>query len=194
MEFLVQTNLSSISVKVTKVTSTKDTFHGQKNKRCGKKKTNTEKPQHQEKIKRKQLLDELDADDEDFIPDKANRKDPPENIGKKNPKDLQVKIGKKKSNAINLPETIANMMSKLIDGYSNSDVNATVSLPFLADEVDGNKPKWQAFVAINYSPQIGGSGMYMHSLLFQFCLMVCIHRLLFSCSLNSFIIQIHIIL
>jgi hypothetical protein len=37
-------------------------------------------------------LEKLDADDEDFIPDYANRKDPPENIGKKNRKDPPEKI------------------------------------------------------------------------------------------------------
>ncbi len=40
-------------------------------------------------------MDELDADDEDFIPDEANRKDPLENIGKKNRKDPPEKTGKK---------------------------------------------------------------------------------------------------
>jgi hypothetical protein len=33
-------------------------------------------------------LEKLDAADEDLIPDDANQKEPPENIGKKNRKDL----------------------------------------------------------------------------------------------------------
>jgi hypothetical protein len=40
-------------------------------------------------------------------------------------------------------------------------------LPFLANEVDGKEPKHQAFVVVNYSPKIGGIGMYMHYLSFQ---------------------------
>jgi hypothetical protein len=34
------------------------------------------------------MLEKLDAADEDFIPDDANQKEPPENIGKKNGKIL----------------------------------------------------------------------------------------------------------
>ncbi len=74
-------------------------------------------------------MDKLDADNEDFIPDEANLKDPLEKIGKKN------------SNTINPPETIANLKSKSNNGYPDSSVNATVSLPFLVDEVDEDKPK-----------------------------------------------------
>jgi hypothetical protein len=47
----------------------------QKKKRCGKKKTKAANPTHKEKIKRKQLLEKLDAADEDFIPDDANQKE-----------------------------------------------------------------------------------------------------------------------
>jgi hypothetical protein len=60
----------------------------QKKIRCGKKKTKAAKPTHKEKIKRKQMLETLDAADEDFIPDNANWKEPPENIRKKNQKNL----------------------------------------------------------------------------------------------------------
>jgi hypothetical protein len=60
----------------------------QKKKRCGKKKTKAANPTHKEKIKRKQLMEKLDAADEDFIPDDANRKEPPENIKKKTGKNL----------------------------------------------------------------------------------------------------------
>ena len=83
----------------------------QKKKRCGKKKTKAANSAHKEKIKRKQLLKKLDAADEDFIHDNANRKKPPENIGKKNQKDPPEKFGKRNSNAINPPETIADMKS-----------------------------------------------------------------------------------
>jgi hypothetical protein len=53
----------------------------QKKKRCGKKKTNAANPKHKEKIKRKRLLEKLDAADDDFISGNANQKEPPENIG-----------------------------------------------------------------------------------------------------------------
>ncbi len=60
----------------------------QKKKRCGKKRTKAANPKHKEKIKRKWLLEKLDAVDEDFIPDNANQKEPLENIRKKNGKIL----------------------------------------------------------------------------------------------------------
>jgi hypothetical protein len=40
----------------------------QKKKRRGKKKTKAANPTHKEKIKRKQMLEKLDAADEDFFP------------------------------------------------------------------------------------------------------------------------------
>jgi hypothetical protein len=113
----------------------------QKKKRSRKKKTNTPNPKHKEKIKRKGLLEELDADDDR----KKNRKDPPEKIEERN------------FNAINPPADMKSK-SKSNDGYSNDGVNAILSLPFLADEVDDKEPKCQAFVAINYSLKIGGIG------------------------------------
>ncbi len=81
----------------------------QKKKRCGKEKTNAAKLKHKEKIKRKQLLEKLDAADEDFIPDNANRKEPLENITKKNWKDPPEAIEEKDSNTIIPP---ADMESK----------------------------------------------------------------------------------
>ncbi len=42
-----------------------------------------------------------------------------------------------------------------------------ILLPFLADEVDDNETKRQAFVAINYAPKIGGIGMYKQFFSFQ---------------------------
>jgi hypothetical protein len=39
--------------------------------------------------------------------------------------------------------------SKTNNGYSDGNVNAKLSLPFSADEVDDKEPKHQAFVAIN---------------------------------------------
>jgi hypothetical protein len=54
--------------------------------------------------------------------------------------------------------------SKSNYGYSDGGVNTMLSFPFLVDEVDDKEAKRQAFVAINYSPKIGGIGMYM-----QFC-------------------------
>jgi hypothetical protein len=76
----------------------------QKKKRCGKKKTKAANPTLKEKIKRKRLLEKLDATDEDFIPDNANRKQPLENIGKKNRKDPPETIEDRNSNAIFLPD------------------------------------------------------------------------------------------
>ncbi len=118
------------------------------------------------KIKRKRLLEKLDAADKDFIPDDANWKELLENIGKKHQKDPPEPIEERNSNAFIPP---ADMKSKLKsnDGYSNGGVNAMLSLPFLADEVDHKEPKCQAFVAVNYSPKIGGIGTYMHYFLFS---------------------------
>ncbi len=132
----------------------------QKKKRCGKKKTKAANPTHKEKIKRKQLLEILDADDEDFIPDDANRKEPPENIEKKNQKNPPEMIEDRNSNAI-IPPADLKSKSKSNNGYSDGGVNAMLFLPFLADEVDDKEPKCQAFVAINYCPKIGGIGVYI---------------------------------
>jgi hypothetical protein len=68
------------------------------------------------------LLEKLDAADEDFIPDDANRKEPPENIGKKNLKDPPKKIEERNSNAIN-PLADMKSKSKSNDGYSDGGVN-----------------------------------------------------------------------
>ena len=46
------------------------------------------------------MLEKLDAADEDFIPDNANRKEPLENIGKKNWKDSPETIADRNSNMI----------------------------------------------------------------------------------------------
>jgi hypothetical protein len=66
--------------------------------------------------------------------------------------------------------------SKSNDGYSDGGVNAILFLPFLAAEVDDKEPKHQAFVAINYSPKIGGIGTYMHYFSFQ-CFVNVMHQL-----------------
>ncbi len=63
-----------------KFDSPKLTFIAQKKKKCGKKKITAANPTHKEKIKRKRMLEKLDAADEDFIPDDANQEEPPENI------------------------------------------------------------------------------------------------------------------
>jgi hypothetical protein len=89
-----------------------------------------------------------------FFPDDANWKDPPENIGKTNQKDPPEKIEERNSNAIDPPADMKST-SKSNHGYSDGGVNAILSLPFLAYEVDDKEPKYQAFVAINYSPKIG---------------------------------------
>ncbi len=68
------------------------------------------------------MLEKLDAADEDFIPDDANRKEPPENIGKKNLKDPPKKIEERNSNAIN-PLADMKSKSKSNDGYSDGGVN-----------------------------------------------------------------------
>jgi hypothetical protein len=88
----------------------------QKKERCGKKKTKAANPTHKEKIKRKQFLEKLDAADEDFIPDNANRKDSPESIGKKNQKDPPETFEDRNSNAIN-PPTDLKSKTKSNDGY-----------------------------------------------------------------------------
>jgi hypothetical protein len=160
-------------------------------KRCGKKKTKSASPAHKEKIKRKQLLEKLDAADEDFIPDDANRKEPSENIGKKNRKDPPEMIEDRNSYVI-IPPADFKSKTKPNDGYSDGGVNAMILLPFLADEVDDSKTKHQAFVAINYTPKIGGICTYVHFFPFNLLVMLCINSLLYSCSLYSYIIQIHI--
>jgi hypothetical protein len=103
----------------------------------------------------------MDAADEDFIPEDANRKEPPENIGKKNFQDPTETIEERNSNVI-IPPVDLKSKSKSNDGYSNGCVNTMLSLPFLVDEVDDKEPKQQVFVAVNYSPNIGGISTYMH--------------------------------
>jgi hypothetical protein len=159
----------------------------QKKKRRGKKKTKAANPAHKEKIKRKQLLEEIDAADEDFIPDGANRKEPPENFGKKNQKDPPETIEDRNSYAIISPADLKSKTNSN-DGYSNGGVNTMLSLPFLADEVDDKEPKCQAFVAINYAPKIEGIGTYMHFFPFNLLLMLSINLLLYSRSLYSYFI------
>jgi len=101
----------------------------QKKKSCHKKKTKAANPAHKKRIKRKQLLEKLDAADEDFIPDNANRKEPPENIGKKNQKDPPETIEERNSNAI-IPPADMKSKTKAKGGYSNGGVNAMLSLSF----------------------------------------------------------------
>ncbi len=132
-------------------------------------------------------MEKLDAADEDFIPDDANRKEPQENIGKKNRKDPTETIEDRNSYAI-IPPDVLKSKTKSNDGYSNGGINAITLLPFLADEVDDNKTKHQAFVAINYAPKIGGVGTYVHFFSFNLLLMSCINLLLYSRSLYSYII------
>jgi hypothetical protein len=149
----------------------------QKKKSCGKKKTKAVNSAHKEKIKRKRLLEKLDAADEGFIPDDANQKEPPENIGKKNRKDPLETIEDRNSYAI-IPPADLKSNTKSNNGYSEGGVNAILSLPNLADEVDDKEPKRQVFVAINYAPKIRGIGMYMHFFSFNLLLMLCINSLL----------------
>ncbi len=77
-------------------------------------------------------MEKLDTAHEDFIPDDANRKEPPENIGKKNRKDPPEMIEDRNSCAIIPP---ADLKSKTTsnDGYSDGGVNTMILLPFLAD-------------------------------------------------------------
>ncbi len=111
-------------------------------------------------------MEKLDAADEDFIPDDANRKEPPENVGKKNRKDPPETVKDRNSYA-NIPPADLKSKTKSNDGYSNGGVNAMISLPFSADEVDDNKTKCQALVAINYAPKIGGICTYVRFFSFQ---------------------------
>ncbi len=98
-------------------------------------------PKYKENIKRMQLLEKVDGADEDFIPDSANRKEPPEKIGKKNRKDPPETIEERNSNAIISPADMKSK-SKSNDGYTDCGVKAMLSMPFLAYEVD-NKLGWQ---------------------------------------------------
>ncbi len=113
----------------------------------------------------------LDAADEDLIPDNAIRKEPPENIGKKTRKDPPETIEDRNSYTI-IPPADLKSKTNSNDGYSDGGVNAMILFPLLADEVDDNKTKHQAFVAINYAPKIGGIGMYMQFFLFNLLLML----------------------
>jgi hypothetical protein len=137
------------------------------------------------------MLEKLDAADEDVIPDDANQREPPENIGKKNRKDPPEMIADRNSNAI-IPPANKKSKTKSNNGYSDGNVNTMLSFPFLADKVDDNEPKHKAFVAINYAPKIGGIGTHMHFFLFNVLYMLCINSLLYSRSLYSYFIQIHI--
>ncbi len=78
------------------------------------------------------MLEKLDAADEDFIPDDANRKEPPENIGKKNRKDPPETIADKNSNAIIPP---ANMQSKTKsnDGYCQTPASQSLTIHGVRD-------------------------------------------------------------
>jgi hypothetical protein len=106
------------------------------------------------------MLEKLDAADEDFFPEDANRKEPPENIGKKNRKDPPETIADRNSNAI-IPPANKKSKTKSNGGYSDSSVNTVLSFPFLVDEVGDKEPKCKAFVAINYAPKIEGIGTHM---------------------------------
>jgi hypothetical protein len=131
------------------------------------------------------------------IPDNANRKEPLENIGKKNQKDPPETIADRNSNAI-IPPADMKSMTKSNDGCSDGGVNAMLSFPFSADEVDDKEPKRKAFVAINYAPRIGGISAHMQCFSLsmfcicyaatQYCIHVhCVHILYeFINSLNSF--------
>jgi hypothetical protein len=90
-------------------------------------------------------LEKLDAADENFIPDNANQKEPPENIGKKNQKDPPETIEDKNFYTI-IPPADLKSKTKSTNAYSDGSVNTMISLPFLADEVDDNKTKRQACV------------------------------------------------
>jgi hypothetical protein len=143
------------------------------------------------------MLEKSDAADENFIPDDANRKEPPKNIGNKNWKDPPEMIADRNSKAI-IPPAGMKSKTKSDDGYSNGGVNAMLSFPFLAGEVDDKEPKRKVFVAIKYAPKIGGIGTHMQSFfLSMFCICYasthscihvhCIHILYkFIHSLNSF--------
>jgi hypothetical protein len=125
----------------------------QKKKRCGKKKSKAMNPAHKEKIKRKQLLAISDAADEDFIPDDAHQKEPPENIGKKYRKDPPEMIADRNSNTIISPGDMKSK-TKSNNGYSDGGANTMLSFPFLMDEVDDKEPKHQAFVAITHPTSV----------------------------------------
>jgi hypothetical protein len=112
------------------------------------------------------VLEELDAADEDIIPDDANQKEPPEIIGKNNRNDPPETIEDRNSYAI-IPPAHLQSKTKSNDGYSDGGVNTMISLPLLANEVDDNKTKRQAFVAITHAPKIGGIGMYVQFFPFQ---------------------------
>ncbi len=75
------------------------------------------------------MLEKLDAADEDFIPDDANRKESQENIKNKNQRDTPEKIEERNSIAINPPVDMKSK-SKSNDGYSDGSVNAMLSLAF----------------------------------------------------------------
>ncbi len=136
------------------------------------------------------MLEKLDAADEDFIPDDANRKEPMENIGKKNRKDPLERIEDRNPNAI-IPPADMKSKTKSNDGYSNGSVNAMLSFPFLADEVDDKEPKCQTFVAIKYAPKIGGIGTHMHFYSFQ-CFVDVMHQLIIVFTFIVFIFYMNL--
>jgi hypothetical protein len=127
------------------------------------------------------MLEKLDAGDEGFIPDNANRKEHPKNIGKKNLKDPPETIADRNSNAI-IPPAQMKSKTKSNNGYFNGSVNAMLFFPFLADEVDEKERKCIAFVAINYAPKIRGIIAHTcHFFLSMFCICYasthyCIHN------------------
>ncbi len=78
------------------------------------------------------MLEKLDAADEDFIPNDANQKEPPENIGKKNQKDPPETIADRNFNAI-IPCADMKSKRKSNDGYSNDGVHAMLSFPLFGE-------------------------------------------------------------
>jgi hypothetical protein len=135
------------------------------------------------------MLEKLDAANEDFIPDDANQKEPLDNIGKKNQKDPPETIADRNSSAI-IPPADMKSKTKSNNDYSNGGVNAMVSFPFLADEVDDKEPKHKAFVAINYAPKIG-----THIQFFSFqCFIYVMHQLtiVFTLIISIFYMNSHI--
>ncbi len=75
------------------------------------------------------MLEKLDTADEDFIPDDASRKEPPENVGKKNRKDSPETIVDRNSYAIISPADLKSK-TKSKNGHSDGGVNAMMLLPF----------------------------------------------------------------
>jgi hypothetical protein len=128
--------------------------------RIGYKKTKLDGPVYLEKLKRKQLEKKLEDNDPDYEPDIANCKHPPESIAVQENDDLP---GKAKDVLDSLEDIgVCHVPDTVPDGMQNIQPppeSCAVTIFNMNDDHEILDSSCTfAFVAINYSPKIGGIG------------------------------------